>query len=108
MSELISAVRNLQNARSTKAQEQQIMQFGPEAVDSSHQNKQRRAKGKRSNPAFEQVTAYIQKETYLSTKMALLQEGGLRDFSELIEDLLSGYLRTQKSRSSGTQPDADR
>lgn len=56
-----------------------------------------RPKGKRSDPSFEQVTAYIRKETYLQTKMSLLQDGGSTDFSELVEDLLCAYLRTQKS-----------
>jgi hypothetical protein len=56
-----------------------------------------RPKGKRSNPSYEQVTAYIQKETYRQTKMALLQNRDDRDFSQLVEDLLCAYLRTQKS-----------
>lgn len=54
-----------------------------------------RTKGKRSDPSFEQVTAYIRKETYRQTKLALLQADDKRDFSQLVEDLLSGYLRTQ-------------
>ncbi len=62
-----------------------------------------RPKGKRSDPAFEQVTAYIRKETYLQTKMALLQEGNDRDFSQLVEELLGAYLRTQKSGLSATR-----
>lgn len=57
-----------------------------------------RPKGKRSDPAFEQVTAYIRKDTYLQIKMALLQAGADRDFSQLVEELLCAYLRTQKSR----------
>ncbi len=56
-----------------------------------------RPKGKRSDPSYEQVTAYIQKETYRRTKMALLQNRDDRDFSQLVEDLLCTYLRTQKS-----------
>ncbi len=56
-----------------------------------------RPRGKRSDPAFEQVTAYVRKETYLQTKMALLQEGNDRDFSQLVEELLGAYLRMQKS-----------
>lgn len=57
-----------------------------------------RPKGKRSDPAFEQVTAYIRKDTYLQTKMALLQEGSTRDFSQLVEELLYAYLRTQNCK----------
>lgn len=62
-----------------------------------------RPKGKRSDPAFEQVTAYIRKETYLQTKMALLQEDTDRDFSQLVEELLGAYLRTQKSGLPATR-----
>lgn len=62
-----------------------------------------RPKGKRSDPAFEQVTAYVRKETYLQTKMALLQEGNDRDFSQLVEELLGAYLRTQKSGLPATR-----
>ena len=56
-----------------------------------------RPKGKRSDPAFEQVTAYIRKETYRQTKLALLNANDSRDFSQLVEELLGAYLRTQKS-----------
>lgn len=56
-----------------------------------------RPKGKRSNPSYEQVTAYIRKDTYRQTKVALLQADEERDFSQLVEDLLCAYLRTQKS-----------
>ncbi len=59
-----------------------------------------RPKGKRSNPDYEQVTAYIRKETYRQTKIALLQQGEVKDFSELIEKLLTEWLREQNSQSS--------
>ncbi|MGH2505927.1 MAG: hypothetical protein ACRDHZ_00680 [Ktedonobacteraceae bacterium] len=62
-----------------------------------------RPKGKRSDPAFEQVTAYIRKETYLQTKMSLLQEQNGRDFSQLVEELLGAYLGTQKSGLPATR-----
>lgn len=57
-----------------------------------------RPRGKRSDPAYEQVTAYIRKETYRRTKVALLQSDDERDFSQLVEDLLFAYLSTQKSK----------
>jgi hypothetical protein len=57
-----------------------------------------RPKGKRSDPDYEQVTAYIRKETYRRTKVALLQTEEERDFSQLVEDLLLAYLRTQNSK----------
>lgn len=90
MSELISAVKNLQSARAAKTD------FSVPDVSVMH--KTRKLKGKRSDPSFEQVTAYIRKDTYRQTKMALLQENDERDFSQLIEALLCAYLRTQKCK----------
>lgn len=54
-----------------------------------------RPKGKRSDPTFEQVTAYIRKVTHQGVKIALLQEGQDREFSELVEELLSDWLRSR-------------
>ena len=48
--------------------------------------------GKRSDPDFEQVTAYIRKQTHQGVKIALLQEGKGQEFSELIEVLLAKWL----------------
>jgi len=46
------------------------------------------------------VSAYIKKETYRNTKIALLQQGNNQEFSELVEQLLSDWLSTQKSNNS--------
>lgn len=56
-----------------------------------------RPKGKRSDPDYDQVTAYIRKETHRQVKIALLTAGQGREFSELVEELLGEFLRTQKS-----------
>ncbi|MDR9900959.1 hypothetical protein G7B40_041850 [Aetokthonos hydrillicola Thurmond2011] len=56
-----------------------------------------RPRGKRSDPEFEQITAYIRRDTHLAVKIALLQEGQGREFSELLQELLDEFLRTQKS-----------
>jgi len=50
-----------------------------------------RSTGKRSDPAFEQVTAYVRKRTHDAVKMALIKEGRRRQFSELVEELLSTW-----------------
>ena len=65
---------------------------GPEAPA----RRRGRPTGKRSDPDFEQTTAYIRKETHRKVKIALLQEGEGREYSELVEDLLSEWLKTQK------------
>jgi hypothetical protein len=54
-----------------------------------------RPAGKRSDPEYEQVTAYIRRETHKGVKIALLQEGQRREFSELVEDLLSSWLKAR-------------
>jgi hypothetical protein len=54
-----------------------------------------RPRGKLSDPDYEQITAYIRKDTHKDTKIALLQEGQGREFSELVEDLLSEWLKTR-------------
>ena len=54
-----------------------------------------RPRGKRSDPDFEQITAYVRKDTHQGTKIALLQEGRGREFSELVEDLLAKWLKAR-------------
>ena len=72
------------------------------AMEKSQPTKKGRPKGKRSNPDFEQVTAYVRSETYRQTKIALLQQSELEDFSGLVEELLTEWLSTQKGKSSST------
>ena len=55
-----------------------------------------RPSGKRTDPDFQQITAYVRKDTMRSVKIALLQEAdpdeGPRETSELIEELLAEWL----------------
>ena len=53
-----------------------------------------RPRGKRSDPAFEQVSVYVRKQTHLETKVALLQQGEGQEFSELVEELIVDWLRS--------------
>jgi hypothetical protein len=52
-----------------------------------------RPPGKRSHPDFEQITAYIRKDTHHAVKIALLKNGR-KEFSELVEDLLDQWLKS--------------
>jgi hypothetical protein len=70
--------------------------------------KRGRPKGKRSDPDYEQVTAYIKKETYRQTKIALLQQGEVQDFSLLVEQLLAEWLREQNSKNVTSSRDLSR
>jgi hypothetical protein len=53
-----------------------------------------RPAGKRSDPKYVQITAYIRKETHQAVKMRLLQQNG-GDFSELIEQRLAAWLNVK-------------
>ena len=56
--------------------------------------------GKRSHPDYEQVSAYIRKETHRAVKLALLEDGG-EDFSDLVEKQLIQWLkRRAKNRTN--------
>ena len=55
----------------------------------------RRPRGKRSDPDFEQVTAYIRKHTHQAVKITLLRESTGQEFSELVEDLLTKWLKAR-------------
>lgn len=66
-------------------------------------SKRSRQTGKRSDPDFEQVTAYIRRQTHQETKIALLQEGSGRQFSELVEELLSKWLSDKNAKSQKSE-----
>lgn len=57
--------------------------------------KKPRATGKRSNPNYEQVGAYIPKEIHKEVKKLLLDEDDL-DFSDLVGTLLKQWLSNKK------------
>jgi hypothetical protein len=52
-----------------------------------------RPPGKRSHPDFEQITAYIRKDTHHAVKIELLKNGR-KEFSELVEELLHQWLKS--------------
>jgi hypothetical protein len=54
-----------------------------------------RPPGKRSDPDFEQVTAYIRKETHQAVKIELLKNGR-QEFSALVEGLLQQWLKERR------------
>lgn len=64
-------------------------------VEAQPEPKRGRPKGKRSDPDYEQVTAYIRKDTHASIKIALLQEGQKREFSELVQELLEQWVKSR-------------
>lgn len=59
----------------------------------SASKKRGRPRGKRSDPNFTQITAYLRAKTIDEVKVKLIQQGSKQDTSELIEKLLSAWLR---------------
>ena len=57
--------------------------------------KRGRPSGKRSDAEFVQVTAYIHKDRHREVKIALLKSGKDKDFSELVDSLLAGWLKSR-------------
>ena len=49
--------------------------------------------GKSSNSNYVQVSAYVKKETHNNVKIALITDDKNRDFSQLVEELLSEWLK---------------
>jgi hypothetical protein len=67
-----------------------------ETQDPSKRSPKEKRAGKRSDPEFEQITAYVRRSTYRQVKVALLQEGSKQDFSDLVEAILNQWLTTTK------------
>lgn len=68
---------------------------GSQSVTQPEQKQRGRPKAKRSNPDFIGFTTYIRKDTHTKVKIALLQEGNGRELSELVENLLSGWVENK-------------
>ncbi len=84
----------LDAAKGRELEEQEPKENQNKLVEEAEQPPKRgRPKGKRSHPDYEQVTAYIKKDTYQEIKIALLREGQKREFSELIQELLEDWLK---------------
>jgi hypothetical protein len=56
-----------------------------------------RPRAKHSDPSFQQVTAYILKDTHKDVKIALLQQDPPQEFSELVQELLTDWLKGRKN-----------
>ena len=54
-----------------------------------------RPPGKRSDPTYSQVTAYIPEDLHRRVKIALLIEAEGREFSQLVEALLLDWLKSR-------------
>jgi hypothetical protein len=71
-------------------------------VDSPSEERKKpgRPAGKRTNPDYGQVTAYIPKSLHEDVKIALIKEGG-KEFSTLVEELLFEWMRNKNVSLTG-------
>lgn len=88
-----------QELETQKPEAQQSLKLQPQLIaEPQSEPKRGRPKGKRSDSSYEQVTAYIRKDTHTSVKIELLkqsQNGQKREFSELIQELLDEWLKSR-------------
>lgn len=67
----------------------------PVEVEAEERPRRGRPSGKRSDPDYVGFTTYIRKETHRKAKIALLEKDGGRELSELVEDLLTEWLKSK-------------
>ncbi|WP_346293989.1 hypothetical protein [Sphaerothrix gracilis] len=72
------------------AQNRQKGKAQPEPTSVEPKRRQRKATGKRSDPNYIQVGAYIPKELNKEVKRSLVDYEG--DFSDLVTELLEGWI----------------
>ena len=99
----LQAVKQLQNNKEieakeipqAKAFEQSSAQLNLPSNGSDDPTAPRRGRpnGKRSNAEFQQVTAYVRRDTYRRVSIKLLDRENKGEFSELIEELLQKWLK---------------
>ncbi len=94
--EILDAAREREPEPDNNIQPEIDMQaIETKSVEPAPKQKLGRPKGKRSDPDYEQVTAYVKKETYTATKIALLSEGNKQEFSQLVQELLEQWLKSR-------------
>lgn len=64
----------------------------PRASVGRSKSNRRKKTGKRSNPDWELISAYMRKGTYRRVRQALLDQDPKMDFSDLIEGLCAEWL----------------
>ncbi len=60
--------------------------------------KRGRPAGKRSNPEYAQVTAYIPRALHDEVKISLIRDGG-KEFSDLVAELLAEWMQRREAAS---------
>lgn len=104
--EIIDAKRREEGSDELRPPEEEVLSTAPAPAahgslvtqETGAPKRGRPVKGaKRNNPDYEQVTAYIKRQTYKQVKIRLIEED--KEFSELVEEVLSAWLHTEMPRS---------
>ncbi len=92
------ALKNAKKASSSRKSNSETSKIQDQKVEKVKEGKPKKKKssGKRTDPDFKQVGAYIRKDTYLQIQRLLLEQPD-KDFSDLVEELLTDYLIKQLS-----------
>jgi uncharacterized Rmd1/YagE family protein len=99
----LQAVKQLQDTKEIKVKETQQnkafeqspvqMNLQSNGSDAAAPPRRGRPNGKRSNAEFQQVTAYVRRDTYRQVSIKLLDRENKGEFSELIEELLQKWVK---------------
>lgn len=76
----------------TKHDPNKAVKAAPEP-GSTQNNGKSKSPGKRSDPSYTQITAYIKKDTHESVMRKIYKR---KEFSELIEELLTDWMKKTK------------
>ncbi len=89
-----------QEKKETKSKPQptkkKTMTSPPLAQKTAPAKTEKRTSGKSSNSDFTQVLTYIKKDTHNRVKAELIFDTEKRDLSDLVEELLTGWVKNKK------------
>jgi len=96
----LQAVKQLQDTKQIEVKkspqntvfEQSTVKIEPKRSYDTTAPRRGRPNGKRSNAEFQQVTAYVRRDTYRRVSIKLLDRENKGEFSELIEELLKKWI----------------
>ena len=95
----MSKFDKLFDARGAGKKGRAVKKGGGKSQDAEAEPRRRgRPSGKRSDPDYVGFTTYIRRDTHHDVKLALLQEKQGRELSELVEELLTDWLKSRTKK----------
>jgi DNA-directed RNA polymerase sigma subunit (sigma70/sigma32) len=93
-----AAKKTVEVAATTPAKVLQTAKAKPEAkkpISTAKTETPALMRGKRSHPDYTQAPAFVRKNTYKAVKIALLNDERGLDYSDLVEELLTAWLKNR-------------